>query len=222
MGSLVNVVAGTAAFVGTHLAMSHPLRAPLVARLGEKGFLGIYTLVSLATLFWMVQALKAIGPEPFVWAASDWAWTAGAVMMLFASILLAGSIIGNPAMPGATTAPDAKGVFAITRHPMMWGIALWALVHAIVWPQPSVLVLCTGIALLALGGAAGQDAKKTKLQPDFWPAWRARTGFVPFTGPARARNWWPGWSVLAGGIALWLAATWLHPLAGAPAVGFWR
>ena len=36
----------------------------------------------------------------------------------------------------STRIDEPRGVFAITRHPMMWGFALWALVHAIVNPTP--------------------------------------------------------------------------------------
>lgn len=222
MGALTHVIIATAAFVGTHLLMSHPLRAPLVGRLGEKGFLGLYTMVSFATFGWMVWALRHVGPEPFLWTAPPWVWLFGAAVMLVASILLFGSLFGNPALPGMpATQRQPRGVFAITRHPMMWSFALWALVHALVWPQPSVLVLAAGIALLALAGAAGQDAKKSKLQPDFWPEWRANTAFVPFTGAALRRNWWPGWSVMLGGLTLWLIATGLHSVFGAPSVGVW-
>lgn len=42
-GDMMLLIAATA-FVGTHFLMSHPLRAPLVSRLGEKGFLGLYSL----------------------------------------------------------------------------------------------------------------------------------------------------------------------------------
>ncbi|GAO39021.1 hypothetical protein SCH01S_25_00010 [Sphingomonas changbaiensis NBRC 104936] len=202
--------------------MSHPLRAPLVSRLGERGFLGVYTLVSFATLGWLIWAMLHVGPEPFLWAAPLWVWWLAGAVMLVASILLVGSLIGNPALPGMPALKRTpRGVFAITRHPMMWSFALWACAHALVWPQPSVLVLTAGIALLALAGAAGQDAKKSRLQPDFWPAWRAQTAFVPFTGPASSRDWWPGWGVMLGGLALWLVATWLHPVFGGPAVGVW-
>lgn len=220
MGSLAQVVIATAAFVGTHFLMSHPLRASMVARLGENGFRGVYSLVSLAAFGWMVWAMCAVGPEPFLWAAPHWAWLAAAAIMLAASILLVGSFVGNPALPGMPASDAApRGVLAITRHPMMWSFALWALAHALVWPQPSVLVLTAGIAILALGGAAGQDAKKARIQPDFWPSWKARTAFVPFTGPSR--DWWPGWAVVLGGAVLWLLASRLHPLLGAPAVGVW-
>lgn len=36
------VALAAAAFVGSHFALSHPLRGPLVARLGERGFLLLY------------------------------------------------------------------------------------------------------------------------------------------------------------------------------------
>jgi uncharacterized membrane protein len=171
----------------------------------------------------VIWVMRRMGAEPFLWVAPDWVWWASAAIMLVASILLVGSFAGNPALPGARkNAADPRGVLAITRHPMMWSFALWALAHALVWPQPSVLVLAAGIALLELAGAAGQEAKKSKLQPDFWPRWQAKTAFIPFTGPAPIGALWPGWAVLLGGIALWLVATWAHPLLGAPAVGLWR
>jgi uncharacterized membrane protein len=184
--------------------------------------MGLYTLVSFATLGWAIWAMMRVGPEPFLWVAPPWAWWLAGAVMLVASILLVGSLIGNPALPGMPVAQrEPRGVFAVTRHPMMWSFALWAFAHALIWPQPSVLALTFGIALLALAGAAAQDAKKSKLQPGFWPTWRAKTGFVPFTGPPPSRAWWPGWGVMLGGLALWLFATWLHPLLGAPVVGVW-
>ncbi|MFD1611694.1 NnrU family protein [Sphingomonas tabacisoli] len=222
MNPLTQVVVATIAFVGTHFLMSHRLRAPMVARLGERGFQGVYSLVSLTIFAWLIWAMFQVGPEPMLWTAPHWAWLVGGAVMLVASVLLVGSLIGNPALPGMSVSErEPRGVFAITRHPMMWSFALWAAVHAAIWPQPSVLVLCAGIALLALAGAAGQDGKKSRLQPDFWPVWRAKTAFVPFTGPALKRSWWPGWGVLLGSLALWLLATWLHPVFGAPSVGVW-
>ena len=47
---LLNLIIASAAFVGTHFLMSHPLRAPMVKALGEKGFAGVYSLVSLAAI----------------------------------------------------------------------------------------------------------------------------------------------------------------------------
>jgi uncharacterized membrane protein len=78
-----------ALFVATHLLLSHPLRAPLATRLGAKGFLGLYTLVSFATFVPMVLARKAAGEEAWLWQPPGWSWAAAALIMWLASILLA-------------------------------------------------------------------------------------------------------------------------------------
>jgi uncharacterized membrane protein len=97
---------------------------------------------------------------------------------------------------------------------MMWGFASWAIVHLIVVGMPKTLVFDGAILLLALGGAAGQDAKKRQWMGEDWHDWTAETGFIPFTrGPAN-----PGMLALIGGTILFFLATWAHPI---PA-GFWR
>ena len=96
MNPLATLALATAAFVGTHLLMSHPLRAGLVARLGERGFLGAYVLVSFATLGWMIFAWPEPGETPPYWIAPLWWWPIASALMLAASILLVGSLIGNP------------------------------------------------------------------------------------------------------------------------------
>jgi len=145
--------------------------------------------------------------------------------MLVASVLLMGSLIRNPALPEARTdtVPEARGVFAITRHPMMWAFALWGAAHILVYPDPSNIVVALAIILLALAGAALQDSKKEALQPDFWRGWEARTSYWPFAAIAagRARLGGFGMHALAGGLVVWLIATWAHiPLSGWRA-GIW-
>ena len=53
-------------FVGTHFLLSHPLRAPLVAQLGERGFLILYSLVAIVTLGWLVIAYRAAPMTPML------------------------------------------------------------------------------------------------------------------------------------------------------------
>ena len=206
-----------ALFVGTHLLMSHPLRAGLVARLGAKGFLGLYSLVSLATFIPLVLARKSAGAEAWLWQPPGWTWIVVAAVMWLASVLLIGSFIRNPAM-NSLQKPDAPigapaGIFRVTRHPMMWSFALWGLTHIAVQPEPSAIVLALAIIILALAGSAGQDIKKRALLGERWTALEAQTSFVPF-----ARGFaWPGAVPVLGGTALFLAATWAHPIP----VGFW-
>lgn len=228
MDGLGQVIAAAVAFVGTHFLLSHPLRKPIVDAAGERGFLGIYSLVAAGTLTWLVLAYQATPAAEPLWAVGDGLWAVATAAMLVASVLLMGSFIRNPALPNpgapALVPAEARGVYAVTRHPMMWAFALWGACHIAVYPLPANIVLSAAIIVLALLGAALQDAKKAALQPGTWPLWQARTGFWPFAAivAGRARFGGFGMHALAGGVVVWLAATWAHiPLAGWSA-GLWR
>ena len=94
-----------------------------VAAFGESAFLVIYSLVAgitLAGVAWSYQAAPTTAP---LWPVGNTLWAIVTIVMLLASVLLMSSVIRNPALPtgGAPAAvPDrARGVFTITRHPMM-------------------------------------------------------------------------------------------------------
>jgi len=202
-------------FVGLHFLMSHPLRAPLVRRMGEGPFRGLYSLQSLVTFGAMIWFYRIIGREPQIWPVTEASWIAGTVLMWLGSILFVGSFGGNPALPGARRPKGApRGVFTITRHPMMWGFAIWAVVHLMVVATAKALVFDSAIILLALVGAAMQDRKKQAAMGETWHEWSAQTAFVPFTRGLGS----PGLFAFVGGTLLLLLATWLHPLP----VGPWR
>lgn len=221
-------IAAAVAFVGSHFLLSHPLRAPIVARIGEGPFLGVYALVALATFAWLTLAFRAAPAGAALWTVGDGAWIAGTALMLVASVMLVGSLIGNPALPNPTghvaPPPEPRGVFSVTRHPMMWAFALWGVTHILVAPMPADVVLAGAIIVLALVGAALQDRKKEWLQPETWRAWEAKTSYWPLAAilSGRTRFTSAGVVPVLGGVALWLAATWAHqPLAGFGA-GVWR
>ena len=96
---MLNLTCALVAVVGTHMLMAHPLRAPMVARLGAGGFTGVYSLVSLATLVWVVAAFRDAPVGTPLWMPGDALYALATLIMLAASILLAGSFIGNPALP---------------------------------------------------------------------------------------------------------------------------
>ncbi len=88
------------AFVGLHFLLSHPLRAMLVGKLGERGFQGVYSVQALLTFGLMIYFYGAIGREPPVWTAPAWVWPIAALVMWLGAILFVGSFLGNPALPG--------------------------------------------------------------------------------------------------------------------------
>ena len=222
------VAATAAAFVGMHFVLSHPLRPPIVSAIGGPAFLGLYSLVAFATLGGMIWAYRAAPVTAPLWTVGDGLWAVATVLMLIASILLMGSLVGNPAFPdptGSAKVPgEARGVYAITRHPMMWAFALWGLCHILIYPVAKNIVVAVAIILLALVGAALQDRKKVALDPVGWPSWKAKTSYWPCAAimAGRARLTGPGMHAIAGGLVVWLGATWAHiPLSGWPA-GVWR
>ena len=226
MDPLISLAGASIALVGTHFALSHPLRAPLVGKIGEGAFLGLYSLVAAVCVVWMVLAFRAApaadlgGQLPIF--GGEAGWIAATVLTLPALVLFLGSLWKNPALPNlgaaATMTREPTGVFAVTRHPMMWGFALWALSHIVLWWSWRTMIVAGAVLILALVGAHLQDRKKQALMGAAWAEWEAKTSY------------WPRWSKLPGaGAALWLAAmaawllvTWLHlPAGGAPA-GVWR
>lgn len=210
-------------FVVTHELLSHPLRAPLVARLGEKGFAILYSLVALASFGSAVQLWRQM-PKERLWDTPPGLYAPVLVAMLIAAIFFVGSVTApNPAMmPGVKGEP--KGMQRITRHPMMWSMAIWAGVHIMMTADPRTIVLAGGVGVLALVGTAFQDVKK-KAQNPAYAAHMARTSHLPFLAIAAGRQplsaLWPGVVPVLGGLALWALILWAHPmLIGVPAAGW--
>lgn len=208
-GAIVTLIAANIAFVGTHFAMSHPLRAPMVRALGAGGFQIAYTLVSFATLGWVYLAFVAAPPADLP-GSGEAGWIAATLITLPAMILLAGSLIGNPALPTPQAEAQARaaprGVFRVTRHPMMWGIGLWALSHLVLFWSTRTMITAAAMGILALVGARLQDGKKAALMGDAWAEWSSRTSYWPRWGHLLQAGAVP----LIVGVLLWLAFSWLH------------
>ncbi len=222
MDALTSLVLANVLFVGTHFLMSHPMRAGMVRTLGDKGFMGVYSLVSIALFVWIVMAFRAAEPGPLLWDGSGIAiWVIASLLTIIATALLLGSMKGNPALPEQSAEDVAKaqatGALAVTRHPMMWSVAIWALSHVIAWPSPRTLVTAGAMGVLALVGARLQDAKKEKLLGEAWAGWQAKTSYWTRLGKLGAIGL-PLWLVA---IVLWIAFTWLHVWLGGIPAGVW-
>jgi len=199
------LVAATAAFVLTHLASAAPLRAKLVATLGEWPYRGLYSAIAFVTLGAMIWALIHT-PREVLWAG----WRPLAlVVMPFAFILIATGYRRNPTMVGADvllkSENPARGMIRITRHPIMWGIMLWAAAHIAASGDLRSLVFFGGFLLVALFGTLSLDRRK-RADPN-WPRFAAATSHVPFVAIAQGRNH-----------LAWREIGWTRPLIGLAAI----
>ena len=219
--AIANLIAANIACVGSHLAMSHPLRGAMVKALGASGFQIAYSLVSLAALAWVYFAFIA-APGADLPGAGEAGWVLATLLTWPAMVLLAGSLAGNPALPTpqaeAQARAEPRGVFRVTRHPMMWGIGLWAASHLVLFWSTRTMVTALAMGFLALVGARLQDAKKAAQMGAAWEEWSRKTSYWPRLGQfARV-----GAVPLVAGTVLWLGASWLHLWrAGIPA-GVWK
>ncbi|WP_027443395.1 NnrU family protein [Erythrobacter cryptus] len=219
--AIANLIAANIAFVGSHLAMSHPLRGAMVKALGASGFQIGYSLVSLAALAWVYFAFIA-APGADLPGSGEAGWVLATLLTWPAMVLLAGSLAGNPALPTpqaeAQARAEPRGVFRVTRHPMMWGIGLWAASHLVLFWSTRTMVTALAMGFLALVGAHLQDAKKAAQMGAAWEEWSRKTSYWPRLGQfARV-----GAVPLVAGTVLWLGASWLHLWrAGIPA-GVWK
>lgn len=215
------LVAANVAFVGSHFAMSHPLRATMVGALGDTGFQIAYSLVSAATLAWVYFAFKEAPPSDLP-GSGQIGWVIATILTLPAMVLFAGSLIGNPALPTPMAEKQAraepKGVFRITRHPMMWGFGLWALSHIVLHWSLRTTVTAAAIGILALVGAKMQDRKKAALMGDAWTKWSSKTSYWPRLGGFASAGALP-WTL---GLLLFVFFSWLHWPLGGIAAGIWR
>lgn len=209
--------AATIAFLATHFISSTPLRPLLAEALGEKGYLGLYTAVAFLTLGWMIWAYGKAPPTP-LWPGLR---LAPAIAMPFAFILLAcGLLSRNPTAVGQAkalqSAEAARGIFRVTRHPVMWGFILWSGAHVLARGELKATVFFGSFLVLAALGALLIDARKAQAAGADWARFAAATSYVPFLAILQGRNRFDaaeiGWRSPAIGLALYAAVFWLHPM----------
>jgi uncharacterized membrane protein len=208
--------AATIAFLATHFISSTPLRPLLVQAIGEKGYVLAYSLVAFATLGWMIWAYSRVPTQP-LWPGLR---LMPALLMPLAFILVAcGLLSRNPTLVGAEkllrSADPARGIIRVTRHPMMWGFALWAIAHILARGELKATVFFGAFLALALAGARLIDRRKAQTAGEDWQRFAAVTSFLPFGAIVAGRNRFVaaeiGWRNPVIGLALYAIVFWFHP-----------
>jgi uncharacterized membrane protein len=191
---VINLLLACAFFLLIHFGVSGTrLRDALVARLGEGPYRAMFSLASLVGIVWMGYA-HARAPAIELWGKQP-GLRPVAFVVVFVGILfvVVGLASANPTSVGmdarlARGAEGVRGITRITRHPFLWGVSLWALVHLAVNGDLASLILFGSLSLLALGGTAVIDAKLRRRVGERWQAFAASTSNVPFAAIASGRN----------------------------------
>jgi uncharacterized membrane protein len=217
---MLSLILAVAYFIGIHVFISGTrLRGVIVARTGEQGFLGLFSLLSLVGMGWMIWAYSASNLI-VVWHPLDlFRWLTLPLTLVAFLFVLVGLTTLSPTVTGGEStldSPDAAtGVLRITRHPFLWGVALWALTHLMVNGDAASMILFGGLLFLALIGPPLIDAKRKERFGDKWARFAGLTSNVPFLAIAQGRNQLRlgevGWGRLAVGVIVWTAMIVAHP-----------
>jgi uncharacterized membrane protein len=208
---ITSLIVAAVGFVACHLGISStPLRPWLIQRLGRDRYRAFYSLLSILCLAWMVWSY---GNAPFLplWRESAATRWLALIVMPFAMILIIGALRrDNPTLliyqPGRFL-PDFGGIFAITRHPLMWGLGVTAILHILATGDLASLILFGAIGGLALAGTVLQDIRKRREDPVLWSDLAGNTSNVPFQ------------AFLAGRAKLHPKRLWVPVLTGLAAYG---
>lgn len=221
---MTNLIAAAAVFVLIHLVISGTrLRDTLVLRLGAGPYMGLFSLASAAVLVWLGFAFGDARVSPI--NETMWSVTAGTrhvqllVQLLAILFVVVGLTTPNPTsvrQEGALDRPDVvRGVLRVTRHPFLWGVAIWALGHLLVNGDAASLVLFGSMLALAIFGTASIDAKRRRVLGPKWDAFAVQTSNVPFLAIAQGRQRFSlaeiGWWRFVLAVVIWAALAWAHP-----------
>jgi uncharacterized membrane protein len=194
---MTNLIVAAVVFLLLHLVVSGTrVRDGLTSAIGEGPYLGLFSLASLAGLIWLGIAFGVArgGPgDSTYWAAN----TTTRVIELFiqlAAFLIAvpGIMTRNPTSVGqARSAEDADvvtGMLRISRHPFLWGAAIWAAGHLLVNGDTASLVFFGTFVVLTLAGTASIDAKRQRALGPAWNEFANKTSSVPFAAILSGRQ----------------------------------
>jgi uncharacterized membrane protein len=223
MGRMVGTVQAlfmaVVVFVGGHFILSSvAVRQGLIKAAGVKGFRLLYSALAIAALVWIIVAYGA-APAVALWP--DYPVFRYLVLLIlpFACILIvAGVTTQNVTMLAGERYLEGPrpmwGIVTVTRHPVLWGIGLWAVTHLLANGDEASLALFGGMAVLAFGGMAHIDSRRRAALGSAWGPVALTTSVIPFLAAVQGRTRvdWAGIGLarVAGGLALYAALVLTH------------
>ncbi|WP_119169396.1 NnrU family protein [Algihabitans albus] len=199
-----SLLAATVVFVGGHFFLSSlPVRAWVTDRLGAGGFRGLYSLVAGGSLVWM---LIAYGAAPYIEIWPELLalrWIVLVAMPIAFVLVVCGLTTRSPTAIGGEALLDTPqvpipGILRVTRHPALWGVAIWAASHLMVNGDAASVILMGGFLVLTLGGMQHIDARREATLGAAWGPIKLRSSAIPFAALLSRRTemdwsgfgWW--------------------------------
>ena len=190
---MANLIAAVLFFLGIHFGISGTrLRDRLVQLVGEKPYRGLFALASIVGLVWLIRAYSR-APYIELWGQLRALQPLAAPLVLVAvALVVIGITTPNPTAVGGDAqlkrGIQARGITRITRHPFLWGTAIWATVHFIINGDVASSLVFGSFLLLTLAGTASIDNKRRRAYGADWELFARQTSNVPFAAIVAQRN----------------------------------
>jgi len=191
------LILAAAVFPGLHLFIAGTrLRDGITALTGERAYLGLFSLASLGAIVWLAleyNAAQAGSDNRVLYDLGPGIRHLGIPVIALAFLLgVQGLFMPNPTsiqQEGAVAKPDTiKGVLRITRHPFLWGVAIWSAFHLAANGDLASVIFFGTFFALALMGTISIDAKRRRKLGAAWDAFAARTSNIPFAATVGGKN----------------------------------
>jgi len=208
------------AFLVTHLGISGtPLRTVLRNVLSDSAYLGVYSLLSFLTLGAMIYGYAQVPHSDFNWYPSITAYKVAKVIVFLSLVMIVmGTLIKNPTAVHSEQALDneVSGLLKITRHPVQWGILLFACGHLLANGDTASILFFGTLVLLSFFGMLSMDQRRRRETDPKWRAFLEKTSLIPFVALLSGRLRFTAddinWLGLIVSFVLYGALYWLHDL----------
>ncbi len=150
------LIAGMVLFFTVHLIPSLVgIRSMLVTRLGETKYQALFAIVAMTGLILIIYGKSQAGVQS-IWLPPDWGTKAAPVLMVLSLILLA-------------AANMKSNIKRFTRHPMLWGVALWSAAHLLANGDLASIFLFGSFGVYALFDMFSANLRGAKKQQTKYP-----------------------------------------------------
>ena len=182
------LIAAAAVFLAIHLLIAGTrIRDAITGAIGEGAYLGLFSLASVGAIVWLAISYGAAqrGDDPLLYDLGPGVKHLGIPVIALAFLLgIQGLFMPNPTslrQEGAAAKPDTiKGVLRITRHPFLWGVAIWSAFHLSANGDEASVIFFGSFFVLSILGTFSIDAKRRRKMGEAWNTFAANTSNIPF------------------------------------------